>query len=74
MNWGIVVRKLWRGTLVAGGLGILAYLMVQADVLTKDPRAAAWVALAAPLALHYLGVLQNILKHWGEVPAPTPLP
>lgn len=66
MNWNIVLRKLWRGTLVAGALGVVAFFMAQADVLSKDPRAAAWVAIAAPLVLHYLGVAQNIVKHWGE--------
>ena len=66
MNWNIVLRKLGRGTVVAGALGIIAFLMVQANALAKDAHAAAWVALAAPLALHYLGMAQNVVKHWGE--------
>lgn len=66
MDWKIWWRKTLVGTAVAGALGIIAYLTTQAEALGHNPAAAAWVALGAPLVLHYLGVIANAVKHWGD--------
>lgn len=66
MNWTIWGRKALLGlgaTMVASGV---AYLVATTQGLMADPAAPAWVVLVGPMALHGLGLLANIVKHWND--------
>ena len=66
MNWAIWGRKALVGTLVAAGLGAVAAVTTLVNDLGQDPHLPYYIAFIVPLALHWLGMAQNYLKHSGE--------
>jgi hypothetical protein len=65
MDWGIWLRKLWRGAAVAAMVGVIGYLSTVAEAASKGDHATPYVVLAAPMVLHLLGQAANWAKHWG---------
>ena len=67
-NWKIVARKWILGTLAAAAVGGIIHLTGLVDYAMKAEDAPAWLSFVGPMAIHYAGLLVNIIKHsqWWE--------
>jgi len=62
-NWKIVLRKWLLGTLCAAAVGALLHAIGLVEQATGQENAPAWLSYVGPLAIHYAGMLVNIVKH-----------
>jgi len=65
MDWGIWLRKAGLGLLTAAGAAAVTYAIAQVQALQTATGVSPWVLVIAPVVLHGLGLLGNLVKHSG---------
>lgn len=66
MRWDIWWRKALLGLVTTMAASGVAYLVATTQGLMEDPSVSPWLVMVGPVALHGLGLLANMIKHWNN--------
>ena len=65
MDWGIWLRKAGLGLVTTAAAAAVAYAISQVQALQTTTGVSPWLLVIAPVVLHGLGLLGNLVKHSG---------